>query len=128
MFEQAEVISSYSRAQGIEDGVLVDVSEVAKEAGITFPVAMTRTVWCECVEVPKGFEGIQDEMGRLWDVLWMFKVAAQRIEGDRLEYQLMLLEGTKNGKCRHRKVTLKAVCGPGDDLEPVITIMQPDED
>lgn len=25
-------------------------------------------------------------------------------------------------------VTLKAVIGPGDDAEPVITVMQPDED
>ena len=39
-----EVISSYSRAQAIEDGVLVDVSSVARAAGIKFPVAMTRTV------------------------------------------------------------------------------------
>jgi hypothetical protein len=25
-------------------------------------------------------------------------------------------------------ITLKATCGPGDDLEPVITVMFPDED
>lgn len=28
------VVFSYTRAQAIEDGVLVDVSEMAKEAGI----------------------------------------------------------------------------------------------
>ncbi|WP_410173196.1 DUF6573 family protein [Klebsiella michiganensis] len=28
----------------------------------------------------------------------------------------------------HRLVTLRAVCGPGDDPRPVITIMMPDED
>ncbi len=27
-----------------------------------------------------------------------------------------------------RPVQLKAVCGPGDDGEPVITVMLPDED
>ena len=43
-WDDAEVISSYSRAQAIEDGVLVDVSTVAKEAGIKFPVAMTAAV------------------------------------------------------------------------------------
>jgi len=31
-----EVISTYSRAQALEDGVLADVSEMAKEAGIKF--------------------------------------------------------------------------------------------
>ena len=39
------VISIYSRAQAIEDGILVDVSDTAREAGFTIPVAVTRTVW-----------------------------------------------------------------------------------
>ena len=49
-----EVISNYSRAQAIEDGVLVDVSATAKETGIKFPVGMTRTLWDRYVEVPEG--------------------------------------------------------------------------
>jgi len=63
-----EIISSYSRAQAIEDGVLVDVSDVAREAGFTFPVAITDTVWNLYVKVPDGVFG-QDEQGRLWDIL-----------------------------------------------------------
>ncbi len=39
------VLSAYTRAQAIEDGILVDVSETAREAGFTIPVAVTRTVW-----------------------------------------------------------------------------------
>jgi hypothetical protein len=39
MFEDSELIHSYSRAQAIADGVLIDVSETAKEVGIVFPVA-----------------------------------------------------------------------------------------
>lgn len=27
-----------------------------------------------------------------------------------------------------RRVTLKAVCGPGDEGEPVVTLMMPEED
>jgi hypothetical protein len=49
-----EIISSYSRAQAIEDGVLVDVSDTSREAGISFPVAMTRAVWDQYVAVPRG--------------------------------------------------------------------------
>ena len=63
------VISEYSRAQAIEDGVLVDVSETAREAGIRFPLALTRAVWESCVEVPRNRKGqpvpCQDEPGRL---------------------------------------------------------------
>jgi hypothetical protein len=32
------------------------------------------------------------------------------------------------GGRRVRLLTLKAVCGPGDDGEPVVTIMYPEED
>ena len=42
----------YTRADAIADGVLNDVSEIAKEAGIRYPVAMTSAAWSECVEVP----------------------------------------------------------------------------
>ena len=36
------VIYTYTRAQAIEDGVLVDVSTLAAEAGIRYPTAVTR--------------------------------------------------------------------------------------
>ena len=51
-----EVISSYSRAQAIEDGALVDVSEMAREAGIKAPICLTQGAWSICVSVPRGVE------------------------------------------------------------------------
>ena len=44
-----EPIYEYSRQQAIADGVLVDVSIMAQEAGITYPTAVTRRVWDELV-------------------------------------------------------------------------------
>ena len=122
-----EVISSYSRAQAIEDGVLVDVSSVARAAGIKFPVAMTRTVWGKYVEVPEGVS-CQDETGRLWDILWMFRCAAARFNGDTLLFKLYVRNHNRERLDSRDLVTLKAVCGPGDQREPVVTIMLPDED
>ena len=48
LFEEADLIHSYSRKQAIEDGVLVDLMqpglvELVKEAGFRFPIAMTST-------------------------------------------------------------------------------------
>lgn len=116
-----EVISCYTRAQAIEDGVLVDMTATAREAGITFPVALTRTVFESFVALKKGYRGVQDERGRLWDVLSMFRFAVKlrRQDGDRILYRL---------KVSGRLVTLKAMIGPGDTPEPVITIMLPEED
>ena len=65
-----EVIYSYTRAQAVADGVQVEVSKVAAEAGIRFPVFLTRTVFDAFVTVPPDVTG-QDEAGRLWDVVWM---------------------------------------------------------
>jgi len=119
-----EVISAYSRENALEDGVLVDVSTVALEAGIKFPVALTRTVWDKYVEVPEGVT-CQDVNGRLWDILWMFKQAIHRSKGgDILNYQVYV----RNNNRGPRLEWLKAICGPGDDLEPVITIMLPNQD
>ena len=107
-WDDAEVISSYSRAQAIEDGVLVDVSSVAKEAGIKFPVAMTATVWGKYVGVPEGV-GWQDESGRLWDIVWMFRCAAAKFDGDTLLFKLYVRNHNRERLDRRDLVTLKAI-------------------
>ena len=57
--------------------MLVNVTEMATEAGISVPTAVTAAVWERFVKVPDGVDG-QDERGRLWDVLSMFYCAARR--------------------------------------------------
>ena len=74
---EQELIYCYSRKQALEDGIQVAVSETAKEAGIRYPVFITGTVYERCVAVPDGVSG-QDEAGRLWDVLTMFRWAAAK--------------------------------------------------
>lgn len=121
------LVFSYTRVQAIADGVLVDVTATAAEAGFVIPVAVTATVWAECVRVPDGVAG-QDERGRLWDVLSMLRFAIRRQAGGEPEllYQLHVRNDTAEGD--PPLVTLKAVCGPNDDGSPCITVMRPDED
>lgn len=40
-WDDAEIIASYTRAQAINDGALVDVSPISTEAGFKVPVALT---------------------------------------------------------------------------------------
>jgi hypothetical protein len=61
---EQELIYCYLRKQALEDGIQVNVSETAKEAGIRYPVFITRTVYERCVAVPDGVSE-QDEAGRL---------------------------------------------------------------
>jgi len=122
-----DLIFSYTRAQAIADGVLVDVTETAKEAGFRIPVALTQSVWAEYVAVPEGVED-QDEKGRLWDVLWMCRYGISRGNRDQAEILFKLHVRNDNREGEPPLVTLKAVCGPDDDASPCITIMLPDED
>lgn len=119
-----DVVFSYTRAQALEDGVLIDVSERAKEAGFRFPVAVTAALWGDIEAIPESYQGIQDVEGRLWDVLWMGRIAVQHSKGDSSElvYRLIMHVG------KEEYYTVKLVCGPGDAGEPVITVMRPDED
>jgi len=45
---------AYTRKQAVADGVQVDVSMTAREAGIRFPVFMTRAVFDSFVAMPEG--------------------------------------------------------------------------
>jgi hypothetical protein len=128
MSEEFDVIIAYTRTQAIADGVLVDVTETAKEAGLEYPVALTRAVWCKYVEVPEGVEG-QDEAGRLWDILVLLRHAIRQTgTGARKEIRYCLHVRNTNQEGESPLVKLKAVCGYADDGGPCITVMNPDED
>lgn len=130
MFEDAEIISSYTRAQALADGELVDVTKTAKEAGFNFPVAVTRAAWIDCVEWGEAEKAnkpraLQDESGRLWDVVYMAYQAARRARAEsRVEYCVHRVP-TEGRGLKARPVSLIMHVGPGDSGEPVITIMQP---
>ena len=132
-----EVISTYTRAQAIEDGVLVDAGPMAKEVGFRFPVALTSAVWADCVawtDSDSQKNPFQDQSGRLYDVLIMAAFAIQTSEksSDRLLYGVLLYElyrVPRDGFSTEAKpVTLKLIIGPGDQGEPVLTILFPNQD
>jgi hypothetical protein len=122
-----DVVYSYTRAQAVADGVQVEVTKTAQEAGIRFQVFLTRTVFDAYVAVPPHVSG-QDEAGRLWDVVWMLRFAIQRTKRgvERLPFALYVRNDNRAAKL----VKLVAVAGPLDidDPAPAITVMMPDED
>ncbi len=134
-----EPISTYTRVQAIEDGVLIDISTTAREAGIVWPVAMTATAWADCVEwtdateARKGYTG-QSESGRLWDVVWMLSLAVRGALRRGLDasqqplYFSLLRTPTAGRGVMPRKATLKFIVGPNDEGRPCITVMMPNED
>ena len=127
-----EVVYSYTRAQAVEDGVLVDAGTMAQEAGFKWPVALTSAVWEDCVvwsDDDNCNKPFQDQAGRLWDVLYMAShaIRTSKDSGDRIMFQLYRVP--RHGCSMEAElVRLKLIVGPGDSGEPVITILQPHED
>jgi hypothetical protein len=135
-----KIISSYTRAEAVEDGVQVRIlQEASREAGIVFPVFMTRGVFNKYVRVPDGMPH-QSESGRLWDILFMFRLAAMNTPGSDLLFKFVCqlpdagnwtrYEKMCEGNRLLREITLRAVIGPIDlgDLQPAITILFPNKD
>jgi hypothetical protein len=106
---------------------LIDVSQTARETGIRWPVALTAAEWAKCVAVPPGV-ACQNEAGRLWDVLFLLRCVIAGSEGGARELRFGVHIRNDNRKHTPPLVRLKAVSGPGDDGEPVVTVMLPTED
>jgi hypothetical protein len=125
-FEKSPVIFQYTRAQALADGVLVDLTEWAKKTGFKVPVACTAAVWNGYVMPTERTRALgQSERGRAHDLLWMlFNAVRKQEQGDSLLFKVMFLQTPE----RRILVEFKAVCGPGDDAEPAVTIMLPGED
>lgn len=126
MFDEMDIIYEYTRTDAINDGILIDVTETAKEAGFVFPVAVTSALWTGYIEPSKESKRFgQSESGRLWDVLSvLFLTIRQNRDKTTIQFPVRFIMKNR----QKRVIWLKAICGPGDNLEPVITIMLPNED
>ena len=126
-FAGFELISVYTRAAALADGVLVDLTDLAHEAGFVIPVAVTEAVYRSYLDPSPEFanEG-QSLAGRAWDLLQVLRFAAA-VYPDRSELRFKVLFVLTPG-CPPEPVPLKALCHPGDDGEPVLTILLPQED
>lgn len=119
-------ISSYSRAQAIEDGVLADVTEWASSksgfiGGFSIPVAITADLFATIEAIPARCSH-EDIRGRAHDVLWMASLAVRRSRGESsatFVVKMNVREGMRN-------LTLLVECGPDDDGSPCITIGYPE--
>ncbi len=126
MTQEFTYIHVYTRREAIADGVLVDVTDAATEAGFRCPFAVTAALHARYVAVPAGVSG-QDEAGRLWDLLTVLRHTILRnpLSQDELRYRLYVV--TRPGT-DPELVEVKAVCGPDEDGRLCVTLMLPDED
>ena len=116
----------YTRAQGIADGVLVDLSERYPDEVrrlYKFTVAVSAAVW-GVIEAAVAAGIGNDYAGVVWDLLFMSQMGVTR----RISPAEHLFDVIITGAGPDKYYAFRAVCGPGDDAEGVITIMLPNED
>ena len=124
---QFDTVYSYTRAQALEDGVLIDASPLASEAGYRWPVALTSSLFHGYVTPsPALIDEGQSATGRLWDLLMVLRYAVLKAKDtSQVAFQVLFL---MQPDAEPQHVDLVAACGPGDDGSPVLTVMLPDED
>lgn len=138
LIDWGPVVSSYTRRQAIEDGALIDLSDATDLSGqrlspFKFPLAITAAAFDASIAAGGKWvgnelklPGLQDVPGRTWDVMWMMLSAIRRSDGgSEIRFQVSVLV---DGVRRRKTVHLKSICGPGDNGEPVLTVMLPEED
>ena len=124
------LVHVYTRAEALADGYLVAApADIAAEVGIKTAVAVTRSVFEDCVAWYDIDGPWQEEPARWFDLLYMaaFFAKAQARNVSQFEMELHRI---KRGQVPSgpQAVRLKVTIGGGDNGEPVITIMHPDED
>lgn len=114
-----EVIYSYTRAQAIADGVLVDLSKIeVTRQHWKHHLACTSTVWA-IIEKALQTEG-QDVNWIVHDISTMAKLAIRNAREVEQVFFKVIIAG--------QTYTFKLHIGPGDAGEPVLTLMLPNED
>lgn len=126
------VISAYTRGDALNDGELIDVSSTAREAGILYPVALTRAAWADLVAWSDSDGGCQDETGRLWDVVTITRMRmrqavdeANRAGTAQIQTHLYRVPAGKENPERANMVVGLAL---DETASPAVTIMLPGED
>jgi len=109
-----------TRQDAIDDGDLIEITRMGRDIGIIFPLAVSARAAESMVPFPNIPQDTVTE--NLWDTLHAFRDKARTTTEDEFEFQVSLYQ---NGLVP--TLTFKAAVSPGDDGEPVITIMLPDE-
>jgi hypothetical protein len=137
LFSDADVIFSYTRADALRDGVLIELPS-AKTWGFKVPVAITQGAYAECIAWDEPDPKLADILRLREDMVLMSalreaKAHQRRIQTGKVErhdcidFQVEMV-ALRDGIAEVCKADLYMVIGPGDDGEPVGTIMLIGED
>jgi uncharacterized protein DUF6573 len=126
MFDKSDIVFTYTRKEAIDDGVLIDITDQAKESGFKIPVAVTDTLYNKYLNPSEELEKCGQSLeGRIHDMVYILYLSARKKTVCTVLFKVYFLLKPGNDP---EDFYLKAVISPGDEGEAVITIMLPNED
>jgi len=120
MFTDDDIIHTYTRREAIADGVLVDVTGVAREAGFRIPVAITAGVMAEYLSDLSGEER-DAKLSRFLSIL--SEIGRSNPDSSRVVVFVLNRDATPP-----KLLELIVSLGPDDNGDACITVMFPHED
>jgi len=117
------LIYTYTAKQAVEDGILYEVGNIAKEAGFIIQVRITCGVYELVNPKEQAKSSGQSYKGRLWDVLNMARLAIKKSNDDNFASFEVIFQDGEPGK--QNIVTMWAL--PDTTSGPAIHILLPSE-
>lgn len=119
-------VYSYSRAQAIADGVLIDVTKQAKSVGFIVHTVVTDTLWGSIIHSDEATDKdlevkITAFLKRCYAEATLAFIAHPIVKRAYFDYQ----DPDKPSMAPHHIIV---AAGPGDSAETVLTIMFPSDD
>ena len=122
---QWDVISVYTRKQALADGVLVDITEVARANGVKVPTAVTAGLFA-IIKPTEELEALGLSLdGRLKNLLFLLILESRNAakDCDRISFSLAF----QTAPDQIETIEVLAVMGPDDDMRPCLTIGLPED-
>lgn len=122
-------IHTYTRAQAIDDGFLIDFTDPESDTGdvcrqhYKFPICATTAVFEVMQKAVENKRYCQDYAGILHDMLFMSKAMGRKLDESTVLFRC-IIQGAGRSKYHDFKLMVHA----GDQGEGVITISLPNED
>jgi len=120
------VISVYTRKQAIEDGVLIDITEAARQFGFMLPFAITSNLHQQYVAPPQDVQDIpgqseEERLARLLNQAWI--AACSEKQTNHVVFGMMFLMEPEEFETSN----IWLIIDGGDDGQPVLTLMLPED-
>jgi hypothetical protein len=124
--DSIQLIHSYTRKQALEDGILIDVTDIGLFAGFKVPVAITALVHgiTSIHEIPGDGRPLRWFLHKLLLIAQLHASYERNRNSREFNYDVPFMDENQERQIEH----FKCVLGPDDDGFPCVTVMMTWED